>query len=96
MSASLARGILESLLTRSIRSAVLDSVSSKLINQTADEKSALGFIHDYLNARLDLLKGIKVCTKSWNLSVHCHIYHSITYIFRATNVIGFTDVYTTY
>ncbi|KAM3065146.1 Ras GTPase activating protein ira2 [Clarireedia jacksonii] len=40
-------------------SAVLGSVSSKLINQTADEQSALGFIHDYLKARLDLLKNIK-------------------------------------
>ncbi|QSZ35892.1 hypothetical protein DSL72_007014, partial [Monilinia vaccinii-corymbosi] len=41
-------------------SVLLSSVSSKIINQTVDEHSALGFIHTYLQARLDLLKRIKV------------------------------------
>ncbi|RAL67207.1 hypothetical protein DID88_007984 [Monilinia fructigena] len=44
-------------------SVILSSISSKIINQTVDEPSTLGFVHSYLQARLDLLKKIKDLTE---------------------------------
>ncbi|KAA8565894.1 hypothetical protein EYC84_009705 [Monilinia fructicola] len=44
-------------------SVILSSISSKIINQTVDEPSTLGFVNSYLQARLDLLKKIQDLTE---------------------------------